>query len=390
MSRKNDFSRAISEWFTSNIPEIKNRDMELPENIPVITSIIGPRRSGKTYLMYKLIKKLLNKIPKYNILYINFENEYLINLDARDLDDLLESYYEIAKPDFNNPVYLFFDEIQVVRNWNLWINKIYETKKYHIYLTGSSSKLLSRELSTELRGRSIDFLVFPLSFKEFLEFNNFSIEKPGMYIKSPERGKIINYLNEYLKYGGFPEICLMHSNKEKLLKSYADTMVIKDVGERFHIEPSILNVFFNYCISLYSKYFTGNKTYNYLKSLNFKISHDLPNQLLYDFTEVFSIFKIDIYSKSNKSKNQYPKKIYIVDSGIINIKSDNYNIGRLMENTVFLDLEKKSESMNLFNIYYWKQYGKSEGLEVDFVIYKNSVKFLINITYASSGCGTLF
>ena len=385
MNRKDDFRQVISEWLLQELPPVVDRDIRIPLDSSLIISITGPRRSGKTFLMYSVIKKIKNTVPESNVLYVNFEHERLRNLDANDLRDMLLIYYELSHIDGSFPVYLFLDEIQTVNDWSRWVNRVYESKKFRIYLSGSSSKLLSRELSSELRGRSIDYTVLPFSFREYLEVKGTSFQNLELILHSERRGSIIGALRDYISKGGFPEVVFLKDEKEKLLKSYVDTIIIKDVGERFRIEPSILITFFNYAISNYSKYFTGNKTYNYLKTLNYRISRDYPNVLIDHFEEVFALFHAEIFSTNAKSKKQYPKKLYVVDTGIINAAVKKEEIGRLMENVVFTELTRRSEFSSKFQISYWKEYGKSEGKEVDFVIIeRNSVVELINVTFASS------
>lgn len=385
MQRKDDFMQVISEWFLQDIPKTIERDISIPLDTEVIISIVGPRRSGKTFLMYTIIKKLREHVPKGNILYINFEHEKLRNLDANDLSDMISVYYEVSRIDRNEKIYLFLDEIQVVSGWSRWVNRIYESKDFHIYLSGSSSKLLSRELSTELRGRSIDFTLLPYSFKEFLMVNGISLQDINELLHSEKRGIIMGALRDYIKIGGFPEVVSLGDVGEKLLKSYIDTIIIKDVGERFRIEPSILSAFFDYAISAYAKYFTGSKTYNYLRTLNYRISREFPLEIMDHFTEVFALFQLEIFAFSVKSRRQYPRKLYVVDTGIINARVRIAEIGRLIENIVFIELCRRSEYFAKFQVYYWKEYGKAEGREVDFVIMDgNTVIELINVTFASS------
>ncbi len=376
--------KAVSEWQLYDLPETIGRNITIPLGLDLIVSIIGPRRAGKTFLMYDTIKRLMIKIPKSNILYVNFENEYLTGMKAKDLDDLISVFLELSVPSEKYPLYLFLDEIQAIEGWNKWLNRVYESKKYRIFISGSSSKLLSRELATELRGRALDFTVLPFSFFEFMSYKSSIPPNTKALLMSSERGRVLADLNEYMIHGGYPEVVRMSEFKEKLLHSYIDTMIIKDVGERFHIEPSVLGIFVNYCIKSFSNQISGTKIYNYLKTMNFPVGHDFPLKLLNQFSEVFFIFTIEILSNSFKKSSQYPKKLYIVDTGLINEMNRNFDKGKLMENIVFMELYRRLEGSSL-RVNYWKEYGKAEGMEVDFVINSFSgVVELINVTYASS------
>ena len=385
MIERQNLIRVLSEWQLSDPPDTKPRDMNIPLNLDLIISIVGPRRAGKTFLMYDLIRKLIRDIPKNNILYVNFENEYLTGMKATDLDDLISVFFELSHPSEDYPVYLFLDEIQVVEDWSKWLNRIYESKKYRIIISGSSSKLLSRELATQLRGRTLDFTVLPLSFHEFLSIRSSLPKNKKAMLMSVNRGKVLSELREYMIHGGYPEIVLMNSYKEKLLRSYVDTMIIKDVGERFHIEPSVLRVFVNYCIRTYSSPVSGTKIYNFLKSMNYSIAHEFPLKLLDNFSEVFFIYTLGILTGSFKKVSQFPKKLYVVDTGIINEMTSSVDMGRMIENIVFMELFRRMSKSGKFRINYWKEYGKSEGMEVDFVISSGmEINELINITYAGS------
>ena len=127
----------MSEWQLFDPPETKPRDMNIPLDLDLIISIVGPRRAGKTFLMYDLIRKLIKDIPKNNILYVNFENEYLTGMKATDLDNLISVFFELSHTSEDYPVYLLLDEIQVVDDWSRWLNRIYESKKYKIIISDS-------------------------------------------------------------------------------------------------------------------------------------------------------------------------------------------------------------------------------------------------------------
>lgn len=384
MISRDKLRKVISQWILMDVPETISREIVLPMDLSLIISITGPRRAGKTFLMYDTIRKLLHHIGRNNILYVNFENESLSGLSADSMDDIIAEFRDMASPDDTFPIYLFLDEIQVVPQWSKWLNRIYESKKFRIFISGSSSKLLSMEISTELRGRTIDFTVLPLSFKEFLSVKNISTPNLEAMIYSESRGNVLRGLRSYLQKGGYPEITLMPEFQEKLLRSYLDTTILKDVGERFKIEPSILRTFVTYSINSYTKQISGTKIYNYLKSLNYNVAHDFPLKLLDYFSQVFFTFTSTILTPSFKKSLQYPRKLYLVDTGIVNEIRNTFEIGKNMENTVFLQLYRIASEKGI-QINYWKEYGKSEGMEVDFVLSKNDqIIQLINVTYAST------
>jgi len=379
------FRKVISEWFIENVPEAHKRDIDVSIDSNQIITIIGPRRSGKTYFLYYLINKLLKTEPKNNILYINFEDERLMNVTISDLDNIIPLFIELANPSKDKKIYLFFDEIQNIKFWEKYIRRIYDTSKYKIFISGSSSKLLSREISTSLRGRNIEYTIMPLSFQEYLEFKGIKYSNLAGY--TDQRGYILSELNNYFKYGGYPEVALEKNDKNKLmiLKSYYNTIFSMDMAEHFNIsEVNVLDAFMKYSVSIYSKYFSISKIYNTFKSMGYRISKNKLLEFLYDSREIFFLFSLNIYTRSENKKMSYNKKIYSVDQGIIYALKNEMSVSRLMENIVFLELNHRCIENNL-DISYWKEYGKANGKEVDFVV-SDSLKILelIQVTYTSA------
>lgn len=380
---KNSLRKIISEWLVSDLPDIKPRRFNIPLNSNKIITIAGPRRAGKTYSMLYIIKKLYESIPKNNILYINFEDERLIGMKLSDLTDIMPVFFEVANPCINKDIYLFFDEIQEIENFELYIRRIYDSLKYHIYISGSSSKLTSREISTSLGGRNLDYIIFPLSFSEYLDFNN--IQYSSLLLNTDHKGIIISELKNYLNYGGYPETITASSSheKQKILRNYYDTIFAKDLAEHFNISGiSALNAFLIYTVSLYSKYFSISKQYNVLKSAGYSTSKNSLLEFLNDANEIFFLFQLKLYSRSINKQMANQKKIYVIDNGIINALKNEMSITRLMENAVFIKLYIKNYGNR--ELGYWKEYGKSNGKEVDFVVYDSFKAIqLINVTYIS-------
>ncbi len=176
---KDIIKNIIINFQTDNLKNSYNRQLDLPINTGIIVTVIGVRRSGKTFLLYQTIKKLLkNEIPKNQILYINFEDERL-NLKQSDLDLILQAFMELFPQNKLDNCYFFFDEIQNVPGWEKFVRRIFDTVTTNIFITGSNSKLLSTEIATELRGRTISYTLYPLSFSEFLSFHDTKAEYYG-------------------------------------------------------------------------------------------------------------------------------------------------------------------------------------------------------------------
>jgi len=386
--REEDFKVVLSEWKVSRLPELVEREIKLPLEPTTIVAIIGPRQAGKTFRMFQLVRELSGMVSRENMLYVNFEHERLRNLDANDLEDMMKVFYQLFLPVENAPIYLFLDEIQNVRDWDKWVRRVYESGKFRIFISGSSSKLSSKEIATSLRGRSIDFTVFPFSFREFLKAKRVELKNIEVLSYLEERGRILRLTEEYVKFGGYPKVVLTEDidTKERILRAYYETIFYKDLVERYRVDPTLLDAFLRYAVTCFSKQVSISKIYNYLKTLGLKCSKSTLIKYLKYSEEIFLLFPTEIFSYSIKERKQYPKKLYVVDNGIIRaIYPDaERSFGKLMENMVAIELLRRREGSK-FEIFYWKEYGKRDGNEVDFVIREGiSIKKLIQVTYANS------
>ena len=199
---KSLFKRLITESIEKEFDGVKERTLEIPMNIHKIITITGARRSGKTYYLYSIIERLRKTIKRELLVYINFDDDRLFPLEIKSLNDFIEAYYELYPDNRNEKVHFFLDEIQNISNWELFVRRIYDKENCDVYLTGSSSKLLSREIATSLRGRTIVFELFPLSFNEFLNWK--SIKNVEYSIKS--QSKVIHAFEHYTSSSALPEL----------------------------------------------------------------------------------------------------------------------------------------------------------------------------------------
>ncbi len=212
-----------------------HRFIELPVVPDLIKVAIGMRRTGKTYFLLQTIRNLLKEgIEKEQILYINLEDDRLLPMDEKQFGKLVDAFYSLYPVNHTRRCYLFFDEIQNVEGWPLVIRRLLDRKQTQIYLTGSSAKLLSKEIATSLRGRSITTEVWPYSFQEYLSANR--LESPKKPIGRKTIDTYLKHLEEYLYHGGFPAVQHIHQNERRtVLQSYVDTVVLRDVIDRYRI-----------------------------------------------------------------------------------------------------------------------------------------------------------
>ncbi|MDQ1265048.1 MAG: uncharacterized protein QG635_198 [Bacteroidota bacterium] len=381
MIRKEIIKEIVADFREREITGIISRDIDIPFNSGKVITLIGVRRCGKTFLLLDNIIKLIKSgIAKERIFYLNFEDERL-NLKSDELDLILQSFREM-NPDIDlSNCYLFFDEIQNIEGCEKFIRRVYDSICKNIFLTGSNSKFLSSDIATSLRGRTITFEVFPLSFREYLHFRNIELN----YNSSKNKSIINKAFIKYLNYGGFPEVINFDNTmRDKVLQEYYRVMLYKDIIERYNINNTqILNYFLGRILANLSKATSVNKIYNELKSANYKTSKNILYDIL-DWTEsIYYTSKVMRFSYSLIGREQAERKFYIIDNGLVNALtfsfSDDY--GKLLENLIAIHLRRNFGN----NVYFYK-----ESLECDFVTFlKDKPERLVQVCYNISEPDTL-
>ena len=369
-------AQVIKEYWEKDLPKTYEREIKLSMERNFINDIVGPRRSGKTYLMFLTIKKILHRADKEATIYINFENRKLMPLKEDYFNDIVKFIYAEDLFDKHKTLYLFFDEVQRIEGWEQYVRSIYDEfkEKIKIFVSGSSANLLSKEYSKLLTGRHLTTQVLPLSFREFLRFQN--VNFGGKITTEHEQAKIEKNLMNYLKTGGFPEVVLA-KDKETILSQLFIDIVSRDVLSRTDIrKEDIVEEFAYYLASNVSNLLSFNKMKNYFTSRGIKISVPTLTNYFWHLKNAFLFFDSLIFSYAIKEQMQYPRKIYCVDNGLANTTgfkiSD--NLGNLYENTVATSLIRRG-----FDLYYWKTKRQEE---VDFVVKKGTkVLQLIQVSY---------
>jgi len=323
---------------------------------------MGPRRAGKSVFAFLLLKDK-------NFAYLNFDDENLLKIENND--EIIKAIFEVySKPDF-----ILFDEIQNLKNWELFVSKL-RRRGFNLILTGSNSKLLSKEFGTALTGRHIPIRIFPFSFKEFLIAKNFKLDKK--YMETPDvRGKILNYLNEYLKNGGFPEIVTKNISPKIYLETLFDSILFKDIVKRHSVKlTQKLYDLSSYLISTFSSEFSFT---DLRKNLDFNSTNTVERYIEY-LKEPYLISVLNKFNFKIKEQIKAKKKCYIVDNGFVYAKSFQFsqNTGKLIENLVFNEILRKGYKPNQGVFYYKTRNDK----EIDFVLRRaTTIKTLIQVCY---------
>ena len=334
-------------------------------------TIIGPRRSGKTFFFFSLISKL----EREDVLYLEFEEPFLKNISAEvALKIVLKIYPSIFK---KAPGYIFLDEIQNLSSWESFVRSLLN-RGFKVFLTGSSSKLLSKEIATQLRGRTLTYLLLPFSFREFLRAKKVETEVNLL----SNVGKILSYLSDYLEWGGFPEIVLKEE-KEKILKEYVDLAFYKDFVERHEIKSlHLASLLFNHILQNFSNEFSVKSIAKKIKSEGLKFNINTLYRYVECLEDTLFVFFLKKYSAKAHLREGWPRKIYICDNGLVKVLKFFEDLGKLLENTVFLELLRKTNENPLLEIYYFKDYQQHE---IDFLIKEGlRIKQLIQVSYANN------
>jgi len=334
---------------------LKNARENLQNNL--IKVIIGPRRAGKSVFSIQMLEGV-------NFAYLNFDDERLIS--SSDYDEILKAIRQV----YGESKIILFDEIQNLPNWELFVNRLHR-RGFNIIITGSNAYLLSRELSTHLTGRYVQFRIFPFSFSEFLRAKEFVMDE-SLELKE-RQGLLLGHLDHYLEKGGYPEIVVKGVDTKNYLTTLFESILFKDIVKRYGVRyPKMLSDLAHYLITNHSNEFSYTKLKNILE---FRSVHTVENYLKY-LTEAFLTFSVDRFSSKLKEQIRSPKKVYGYDTGIINAMKfkTGRDIGRLMENLVAVELMRRE-----IDFYYYKSVN---GKEVDFVIKQGQrVVQLIQVCY---------
>jgi len=363
------------------VEDILPRELSLPTDKNKIIVVSGVRRCGKTTLLKLTQNKLLDKgIEAKKILFFNFDDERLL-LQTEELDLILQSYRELY-PDISlNECYFFFDEIQNIDHWDKFVRRIYDNETKNIFISGSNGKLLGSEIASSLRGRTMQYELYPLSFFEFLSFNNITKQ----YYGDKNKGAVMHALSHYLHSGGFPEI-IDRNDEDRLmiLSAYYRVLLFRDIIERYNVTRiSALKYFIKRLISNLGKPFSINKIFNDLRSQGIKADKDYLYEIMEYIEAVYLSFRLYKFDYSVVNREMSDKKLYAIDNGLINAISWQFSddLGKLFENTVYLWL-KRLFSEDLF--YFDKKN------ECDFIVFdRDKPAYAIQACYDPSEKKTL-
>ena len=364
--------------------DLKPREAQLPIDSGKIVTVPGVRRCGKSSKMEMVINDLLSKgVDRKRFLWIGFDDERLVTMNSTELNQIVEAYQEMYPDIEMSSVYMFFDEIQLIEGWEYFVMRLYKHYTKNIYISGSNASMLSSELKSALRGWPLEEETMPLSFKEYCDFKDI---KTDSWLES-DLAKLRNAFIAYNSEGGFPEVVLTENplHKAKILQTYFDTMLLKDLVEHYGISNiEVMRYFLKRIMVNLTKPTSVRAIHGDIKSRGLKVSKDA----LYDWAnyacDVFMFISISNYSKSLQKSESSQPKYYCIDNGLRDavLLPQSDDEGKKLENTVFLQLYRHRTPID--RIFYYQGKG-----ECDFVVQRGvDVISLIQVTWDMSNDDT--
>jgi uncharacterized protein len=362
----------LADHTARSLPATTPRFVRPPLDSRKVITLVGIRRSGKTYVLYETMRRLeALGVSRRQMLYLNFEDDRLLPVWPRELDLILRAHAELYPEFAGKKKYLFFDEVQNAPGWESYIRRLHDTEDAHIFLTGSSSHLLSRELATGLRGRSISFEVFPLSFAEYLDFKQ--LHEP--YSRNSD-SRMSAALENYLDTGGLPEVVLADPVlRPRILKEYIDMVFYKDLVERYRVKnPHALRLLLKHCLGQPASLLNVHKLYNDFRSQGIALSKDTLYHYIDCLEESYLVFPVPVAERSLRKQSANPKKLHAVDwaLGYPFVPERQIDVGRRLESAVFLHWRRQREDLGY----------RGGAREIDLVVGIDRTELLINVSHS--------
>ena len=322
------------------------RDAALPAIPGKVHAVIGMRRAGKTTYLRQLQSQWRASVEPARVVYLNFEDDRLAGLPLEQLGMLLEEYYR-SYPEWRGreTVWWLLDEIQVVNGWERFVRRLMDTERIEVVVSGSSARMLSREVHTSLRGRGTETVIRPFSFREFLRHRGEEPEGKARALTSAKRSRVERFFGEYLAAGGFPEAQgLAAGLRVDLLQGYVDTVLFRDVVERRGVtQVAALRWLTRQCLKNPAGSFSVHRLHQDLKAQGLGVAKDALHAMVGHLEDAFLLRCVPLATESERRRNSNPRKIYPVDTGMIGAfdRTGRSNVGHALETVVLHELDRR-------------------------------------------------
>jgi predicted AAA+ superfamily ATPase len=354
----------ITDALATNVPAYTRRDVHLPGVKGKVMAVIGMRRSGKTTFLWQCLNDRLKAgTPRDALLYFNFEDERLAEMTAQDLQWVVEEYFSLH-PEHRDTkkVTFFLDEIQEVPGWETFVRRLLDTENVDLFLSGSSARLLSREVATSMRGRAMEVLVHPFSLREALRHQGVEPEAAWADLPKATRSTLDKHFRAYLVEGGFPESQGVPArDRVSLLRTYVDVAILRDVIERHGVtNPAALRWLQRHLLANPAGAFSVQKFFDTLKSQGLPVGKNTLHDYLAHLEDAFLVRTVSLHTASERQRMVNPRKAYPIDPGLISLyeRTGRANLGHALETAVFLELERRGCEVDYIRT--------RDGFEVDF------------------------
>ncbi len=344
---------------------LTHRDARLPALPGKVHAVIGMRRAGKTTFLWQLLGERRNKVSPERAVYLSFDDDRLAGIGVEQLGFLLEEYYRrFPALRGKQMVHWFLDEIQLVPGWERFVRRVLDSEKMELVVSGSSARMLSKEVHTSLRGRGLATVIRPFSFREFLRHRGEEPAKEPRRWTAAERSLVEKRFREYLTEGGFPETQgLAPALRVDLLQGYVDTVLFRDVVERYGLtQVAALRWVVRHCLRNPASSFSVHRLHQDMKSQGHGVAKDAVHAMLGHLLDAFLLSAVPVATDSERQRNSNPRKIYPADTGLIRAfdNSGKTNVGHALETAVLVELERRGAEVC---------YVKTDnGFEVDFLV----------------------
>ena len=374
--------QVIKDFMEDELPEVFERDLSLGELQPpakgnLVNVVVGVRRCGKTYRLYQEMHRIVDAgYPKASILYFNFEDERLKPYQPQLLDDVVSTYFSLNPEAQRSGCFMFFDEVQEVPEWGTFLRRMVDTQRATIYVSGSSSKMLSAQLASAFRGRSLSRELFPMGFSEYVRYRGALDHVPTRDeaeagLGSHETSALRFSLGEYLVDGGFiPAQRLMRSEAVQLLQEIALRTVNLDVIERYGLKnPAVATQFVSRCIASSGRELSINRVHGAFKSAGVGVARETLSSLLAYYEQAYLVFSVREFSRSIADNARSAAKVYAADPGMFAAFSpaSARDEGQRLETAVFDRMRRLDPPLRAGGLSRLLVEDGSRRLEVDFV-----------------------
>lgn len=346
------FDDLVAEAHSRPIPQPTPRRVTMPWLTGKVDAVVGMRRSGKTWFLFQRFQELLaTGVPREALLYVNFEDERLGTLTTGDLARVVEAHHRRTSGVHVRHSAFFFDEIQLVPGWERFLRRVVDSGEAHVCVTGSSAKLLSREIATSLRGRALATEIFPFGFQEALDHHARLRGSPAPKgTPNPRiRAAVEARFADYLVRGGFPEVqALDEALRVRVLQDYLDVAILRDLIERHAISNAIaLRRFVRQLMNSPASLVSLHKIHADLKSQGLHVAKDSVHAWFDHLEDAFVFFGVPIHTASERVRQSNPRKTYAIDPGMVTAcaRRGSADTGHLLETVAFLELRRKTNEL---------------------------------------------